>query len=49
VDGKLDLAFIDNGNFFQAQYPIDAKTVLNEEFILVCSKRYYQKFLQGDP
>ncbi len=48
ADGKLDLAFIDNGNLFEKNHPISIETVYREEFVLVASQKLYSEKIAGD-
>ena len=47
IDGKLDFAFIDNGDVFSKSYPISTETVQREEFVLVCSSKFYSEKIKG--
>ncbi len=42
-EGKLDMAFVDNGDFHAKNYPVSIVTVMKEKFVLVCSKRYFEE------
>ena len=46
--GKLDLAFIDNGDLFLKNYPISIEIVQKEEFVLVASAEFYSEKIKGD-
>jgi len=47
-EGKLDIAFIDNGDVFSKSYPISVETVQREEFVLVSSSKFYSENIKGD-
>lgn len=42
-NGRLDMAFVDNGDVHAEKYPVSVVTVMREKFILVCSKGYFDK------
>lgn len=46
--GKLDLAFIDNGDVFSKSYPISVETVQKEEFILAANSKFYEENIKGN-
>lgn len=46
--GKLDIAFIDNGDVFAKSYPISIETVQKEEFVLTASSKFYSEHIKGD-
>lgn len=48
IDGKLDIAFIDNGDIFLKSYPISVETVQKEEFVLVSNNKFYLENINGD-
>lgn len=48
IEGKIDIAFIDNGNVFEKNYPISVETVWQEEFVLVSSSRFHGEKIKGD-
>lgn len=48
TEGKLDLAFIDNGDLFSKSYPISIETVQREEFVLVASPKFYSEKIGSD-
>jgi len=43
---KLHFAFVDNGDQFEGQYPVLMKGVWKEQFVLVCSRKYYKRKIQ---
>lgn len=45
-EGKLDLAFVDNGDYHAKNYPVSIVTVMTEKFIPVCSKKYFDDHVQ---
>jgi DNA-binding transcriptional LysR family regulator len=47
-DGKLDLAFVDNGDIHAKDYPVSITTVMREKFVLVCSKKYFDGHVRQD-
>lgn len=47
AEGKLDLAFIDNGDLFAKSYPISIETVEREEFVLVASSKFYSEKIRS--
>jgi DNA-binding transcriptional LysR family regulator len=47
-DGKLDLAFIDNGDVFAKNYPISIETVQKEDFVLASSRKFYSENIKGN-
>jgi DNA-binding transcriptional LysR family regulator len=47
-DGKLDIAFIDNGDVFSKSYPISVETVQTEEFVLAASVKFYSENIKND-
>lgn len=46
TEGKLDVAFVDNGDFHAKNYPVSTVTVMKEKFILVCSNKYFDEVIQ---
>ena len=48
TEGKLDIAFIDNGDVFIKSYPISVETVQREEFVLVSNNKFYSENIRGD-
>lgn len=42
-EGKLDIAFVDNGDYLAKNYPVSIRTVMKEKFILVCSNKYFDE------
>lgn len=44
-ESKLDMAFVDNGDFHAKLYPVSIVTVMKEKFVLVCSHRYFDEFI----
>lgn len=46
TDGKLDIAFVDNGDFHAKNYPVSIVTVMKENFIMVCSGRYFDEVVK---
>jgi DNA-binding transcriptional LysR family regulator len=48
IEGKLDIAFIDNGDVFSKSYPISVETIQREDFILVSSANFYSEHIKGD-
>ena len=46
-EGKLDIAFIDNGDVFSKNYPISVQTVQREEFVLISSSEFYLENIKG--
>lgn len=48
LQGKLDLAFIDNGDMFSKNYPISVETVQKEEFVLAASFKFYGEKIKSD-
>lgn len=42
TEGKLDIAFVDNGDYHAKNYPVSILTVMKEKFILVCSNKYFE-------
>lgn len=48
IEGKLDIAFIDNGDVFSKNYPIFIETIQREDFILVSSAKFYNENIKGD-
>lgn len=43
TEGKLDIAFVDNGDYHAKNYPVSIRTVMKEKFILVCSNKYFDE------
>ena len=43
-EGKLDLAFIDNGDVYAEKYPVSVQTVMKEEFVMAASEKKIKKF-----
>ncbi len=43
-DGKLDLAFIDNGDIHAKKYPVSVQTVMKEKFVMAASEKNIKKF-----
>jgi DNA-binding transcriptional LysR family regulator len=43
-EGKLDLAFIDNGDVHAEKYSVSIQTVMKEEFVLVSSEKLFKEF-----
>lgn len=43
-EGKLDLAFIDNGDIHASGFPVTVQNLIKEEFILVASPTTFKKF-----
>jgi DNA-binding transcriptional LysR family regulator len=41
--GKLDLAFIDNGDIHAEKYPVSVQTILREEFVMASSEKIYKE------
>lgn len=48
TEGKLDIAFIDNGDVFVKNYPISIETVQREEFVLAADLKFYSEHIRGD-
>lgn len=48
TEGKLDIAFIDNGDVFVKSYPISIETVQREEFVLAADPKFYSEHIRGD-
>lgn len=48
VEGKIDIAFIDNGDVFSKSYPISVETVQREDFVLVSNAKFYSENIKGD-
>lgn len=48
IDGKVDIAFIDNGDVFVKNYPISIDTVEREEFVLTADAKFYSENVAGD-
>lgn len=46
AEDKLDVAFVDNGDFHAKNYPVSTVTVSKEKFVLVCSKKYFDESIQ---
>lgn len=42
-EGKLDIAFVDNGNVHAKNYPVSIVTAMKEKLVLACSKKYFDK------
>lgn len=42
-EGKLDLAFIDNGDIHAEKYPVSIQTVMREEFVLASSEKLFKE------
>lgn len=49
TQNKLDIAFVDNGDFHGQHFPISLLTVQKENFVPVCSKAYFEKHLKYLP
>ncbi len=47
TDGKLDLAFIDNGDIHAGQFPVSIQPFLKEEFVLAASKALFKSAKLG--
>lgn len=47
-EGRLDIAFIDNGDVFEKSYPISVNTVQREEFLMVSGAKFYADNIKGD-
>lgn len=43
-EGKLDLAFIDNGDIHADRYPVSIQTAMKEEFVMVSSEKVWKEF-----
>jgi DNA-binding transcriptional LysR family regulator len=41
--GRLDLAFVDNADVHAKSYPVSVVTVMNEKFVPVCSRGYFER------
>lgn len=48
IDGKLDLAFIDNGDIHTSNYPVSIQPYMKEEFVLVVSKDFFKTYKLND-
>lgn len=48
LDGKLNLAFIDNGDMFAKSYPVSLETVQREDFVLAASPKFYAEYIKTD-
>lgn len=48
-DGKLDLAFIDNGDIHAGKYPVSVQDLMKEEFVLVASPKLFKEFDLNNP
>lgn len=48
VAGKLDIAFIDNGDVFVKSYPISVEIIQREDFVLVSNAKFYAENVKGD-
>ncbi|MBK7889930.1 MAG: LysR family transcriptional regulator [Bdellovibrionales bacterium] len=48
LEGKLDIAFIDNGDVFSKSYPISVETIQREDFVLVSNAKFYAENIKGD-
>ncbi len=48
IEGKLDIAFIDNGDVFLNSYPILVETIQREDFVLVSNVKFYAEYVRGD-
>ena len=48
IEGKIDIAFIDNGDVFAKSYPISVETIQREEFVLVSNAKFYSENIKGD-
>ncbi|AZZ35422.1 hypothetical protein CIK05_00945 [Bdellovibrio sp. qaytius] len=46
TDSKLDVAFVDNGDFHAKNYPVSSLNVMKEKFILVCSNKYFDEVVK---
>ena len=46
TNGKLDIAFVDNGDFHAKNYPVSTMIVMKEKFVLVCSSKYFDEFVK---
>jgi len=40
--GKLDLAFIDNGDIHAEKYPVSVQTIMREEFVMASSEKNFK-------
>jgi DNA-binding transcriptional LysR family regulator len=47
-EGKLDMAFIDNGDIHAGKFPVTIQTVMREEFVMVASKRIHEQRKLGN-
>lgn len=47
TDGKLDLAFVDNGDIHGRSFPVSTLTVKKEKFILACGREYFRKHFRS--
>ena len=45
--GKLDIAFVDNGDLFEKSYPISIETIQKEDFVLAASHKFYSENIKG--
>lgn len=43
-EGKIDLAFIDNGDIHAEKYAVSVQSILKEEFVMVASDKNMKKF-----
>jgi DNA-binding transcriptional LysR family regulator len=43
-EGKLDIAFIDNGDVHADKFPVTIQTVMREEFVLATSRRMFERY-----
>jgi DNA-binding transcriptional LysR family regulator len=41
--GKIDMAFVDNGDVHAEKFPVSIQTVMCEEFVLAAPKRLYER------
>lgn len=42
-EGKLDLAFIDNGDIHTEKYPVSIQTAMKEEFVMAASEKVWRE------
>ena len=45
---ELDFAFVDNADHFESQYPVTMENIWSEKFVLVSSRKYYKRKIDGD-
>lgn len=43
-EGKLDMAFIDNGDVHAEKYPVSIQTVMKEEFVMAATEKLFKEF-----